>query len=766
MTPATILLIEDDEPLLMGIYELLEIADIGYDLTVLTSTNGKMALERMDTHTPDLIISDINMPQMDGIQFLAHLRQHSQWLHIPVVFLTAKGNLEDIHLAKTSGVDLYITKPFDSLELIELVKSQLDRAFQLAGSRQQVISSFKGNILQILNHELNTPLTYVMAYSELLIDTHQNLEDLSNSYDFLRGIQAGCVRLNRLVTDFIQIIELRTGAAEIAYKQNRELIEDIVPVLEKALQKSRQKFAPNTVQIDFVPPTDPLTILGDTESLATAFERLFDNAIKFTFAQKGPAGKVDISIDKVDNELQVHIYDEGMGFPATVYRQIFDLFYQYNRQEYEQQGTGTGLTIAEELIHLHNGRIQVESEQNVGSHFTVTLPLQKADRAFTAKLTPPSSMLKPATVLIVEDDVHLLNGLEELLDIFESKYHIHTVTATNGEEGLVQLTRVKPHLIISDIMMPKMGGLEFLQRVRQIDELVQIPFIFLTAKGERRDILNGRILGAEEYITKPYDSDQLLDLVVAQLDKYFQRQGLISESFEDLKSKIIELMSGDFHSPIATVAENAQEILGQIGDARNDDELKNSLQQIRQGSSKLNQLVKSFIALAELTTDEAKTAFDFQAHSISNLPNLIEAIVSIVSHELHDNQIILRRTVEDEMPPVFGVEGTILECIQNTIQLIATHYLDASDKTIHLVAQPVNNSEVHIAISGNQQLSEDALESIQELLDQKRQAKVDLSGHDAILQIVQGHIALHNGRIQLSNDPHFTITIALPIERA
>lgn len=761
MKPATILLVEDDEPMLVGIYELVQIADIGYDLTVLTAENGKVALDVLSKNTPDLIISDINMPHMDGIELLTHLRQHPQWLYIPVIFLTAKGSREDIHLAKTHGVERYITKPFDSSELIEFVKSQLDRTFQLAQSRQQVIAALKGDILQILNHELNTPLTYVMAYSELLLDTHQNLEDLSGSYDFLRGIQAGCLRLTRLVTDFIQIIEIRTGETAAIVQQNLEPIDDIVPILEKALHNSRNKLMPNVVPVNFARPERPFVLLGHVDSLIAAFERLIDNAIKFSFNHKGAAGKVEIAIAQTENELKISIYDEGIGFPHHVYQQIFELFYQYNRKEYEQQGTGTGLTIAQELIQLHNGRIEVESTQGKGSLFQVILPAYVAESA-NADMAM-TSRRKQATVLIVEDDTHLLAGLEELLEIFDGKYQLNTLTAKNGIEGLEQLARNHPHLIISDIMMPKMGGLEFLEHVRKLDEFVQVPFIFLTAKGERRDILNGIILGAEEYITKPYDSDQLLDLVVAQLDKYFQRQSLLTKNFESLKRRIIQLMSPDFHNPLEVVAENTQEVLSQIKSAHNDDELKNSLQNIRQGSSQLNLLVKSFIALAELTTDEAKTAFDFQARSIPDMAYLVQQVVSLVTYDLQNRGVVIKRTIEPDLPAVFGVEGTISECIQNTVQLVATHYLSAQDKTIHLSVGQAEE-DVYIAVAGDQQVSEEKLQSIQDLLAQERQAKVDLLGHDAVLKIVQGHIALHNGRIQLSNDPYFTITLILPIQ--
>jgi DNA-binding response OmpR family regulator len=763
MIPATVLLVEDDKAMLAGIPELLQIGSADYDLKVITAENGKLGLDIMATNTPDLIISDINMPQMNGIEFLRHLRQNPQWLHIPIIFLTAKGKEEDIHLAKMSGVDLYITKPFDSAELITLVNSQLDRTFQLQASRQQTITSLKRDILQILNHELNTPLTYVTAYSEMLIETLEELEDLSDSYDFLRGIQAGCMRLSRLVTDFIQVIELRTGEAELNYRQNRQFIEDIEPALQEALYKSEQKILPNSVQIHFVPADKPLSLMGYYESLVTVFERLFDNAIKFTFSHKGAEGKVDISVSQIgSHEINVRICDEGVGFPPHVYQQIFELFYQYNRKEFEQQGAGTGLAIAQGLIELHNGRIQVESTPGTGSIFTVSLPLHKPDSKPLAD-TSKEQARKSATVLVVEDDEHLLHGLQELLDIYDDKYRLNVLTANNGEEGMKLLKERRPHLIISDIMMPKMGGMEFLEQVRKIDELVQVPFIFLTAKSERQDVLNGIVLGAEEYITKPYDSDRLLDLVTVQLDKYFQRQGLLSQNFDMLKRQIIQLMSPDFHDPLQKVAEHTRQVMGNIEGSRTDDELKNSLQHIQQGSEQLNQLVKYFIALAELATDEAETAFQIQACPIPHLTQVIQTAVTLSAYEMQPDGVIIEDTIPNKLPSVFGVEKTILNCIQNTFKLLKTYYMETADNPIYLSAHQVDD-EVHIAIHVNHQLPQATEAQIADLLAHEQQPKVDLSGHDALWRIIQGHIVLHNGRVQITNDPHFTITLILPTE--
>ena len=127
----TILLVEDDKSMLFGMSDLLQVVDIDYEVVVQTAGNGQEALERMEKTTPDLIVSDIMMPLMDGFQFLTEVQKKPAWANIPFIFLTARGEKHEIHKGRLSGAALYITKPFQSMDLLELIKTQLDRKFQL-----------------------------------------------------------------------------------------------------------------------------------------------------------------------------------------------------------------------------------------------------------------------------------------------------------------------------------------------------------------------------------------------------------------------------------------------------------------------------------------------------------------------------------------------------------------------------------------------------------------------------------------------------------
>jgi DNA-binding response OmpR family regulator/two-component sensor histidine kinase len=570
-----ILLVEDDPSMLDGMSDLLQVMDIGYEVSILTASDGLKALEVMSEQTPDLIVSDIMMPKVDGFQFLQEVRKNLSWAHIPFIFLTAKGEKQEVYQGRVSGADLYITKPFNSSELLELIKTQLDRAFQLRLTHQQNMDNLKKGILQILNHEFRTPLTYVTAYYDMLADSVNKFTDGLNFQEYLRGIQAGCIRLNRLVEDFIQVIELRTGEARAAYEQRAQPINDLDTLLREAIEAKQEQADRRNVHIHYHVESNLPPVFGDRRSLLEIFHRLLDNAIKFTYAHhihKDGDGNVFISTAVKANKIHISIKDEGIGFPNRIQDKIFELFFQHNRGLLEQQGAGTGLTIAEGLVKLHRGRIEVEGQQDVGSQFTIVLPVFEDSTSQTKlPLSQDDGGRKEATVLIVEDDRHLLEGLQELLEIFDGKYRLNVLTAPNGEAGLEVLRKCQSDLIISDIMMPYMDGYTFLEQVRQNPDWLHIPFIFLTAKGERQDIHRGWRSGVEEYVTKPYDSDTLLGLVVKQLDRYFQMQGIHAQNFDALKRSILNLITPDFRLPLSSVPEYSPKSSIELDDAYTDE---------------------------------------------------------------------------------------------------------------------------------------------------------------------------------------------------
>ncbi len=765
---ALILLVEDDQSMLDGMYDLfqmpslLQTVGIDYDLEILTAGNGQEALDIMSEHTPDLIVSDIMMPILDGYQLLCEVQKNPDWLHIPFVFLTAKGNKQEILEGQLRGAHLYITKPFASNELLELIKSQLDKSFQRQNTHQQHVASLKKGILQILNHEFRTPLTYVTAYYEMLANTLTQFPNNKDFQEHLRGIQAGCIRLTKLIEDFILVIELQSGEFQSKFQERVRPVATVNQLVQAVIEEQKSCFPQQDIQIHFAPAANLPSVYGDEASLRDIFNRLLSNAIKFTFHRPDANKQIYIATNVLDEEVHIVFQDEGTGFPQSIEARIFEPFFQYNRSLLEQQGAGTGLAIAKGLVDLHNGRIQVKSEEDTGSTFTVILPIYTGNPEQTT-LKDNLSNHKNATILVVEDEQSLLVGLKELLEISDSLYHHRVLTASNGQQGLDILREQKPDLIISDIMMPIMDGYEFLHNVRQNPALVQIPFIFLTAKGEHHDIHRGLRSGAEMYIPKPYDSDELVQLIAAQLDRHFQLQGVMSQNLDTLKHSILNLITPDFRVPLSAVQEYSETLAADLTGIQNDAELKVSLRGIRDGSVRLTRLVEDFISLAELRTGEAATAYSLREQPIYRPGFLLHECCQACTSLAEEANIRLICNVNADLPPIFGDEKTLLEGIRRLLEISIHACSGDTNQDIYLsVAQEADEIGFSIGLPSN--LRGDNLAKIFSLLNDDDSSFLDNPNYAPTVRIAKSYIAMNNGRLQIKKETtHQHIIFSFPV---
>jgi two-component system sensor histidine kinase/response regulator len=771
--PATILIVEDDQALLAGIAELLEISDIGYDLTVLTASDGTGGLSVLKEHLPDLIVSDIMMPRMGGYEFLNHVRRNPKWLHIPVIFLTAKGTRSDIREGRLSGAELYITKPYDSNELLQLIQGQLDRAFQLQLDRDRRLHLLRSNIVQVLNHEFRTPLTYVTAYYDLLAEGLFS-EDVIILWEYLRGIQAGATRLKHLVNDLVTVIELRTGELAARFSLQAAIIPDLSDNLRSLCEQYRREQLGQGLRFTYridepIPP-----IFGNLELLIDACDRIIDNAVKFSIHQTGGA-EVRVSVYSELDDVRIKVEDNGIGLPNSEYGEIFGLFYQHNRPVLEQQGAGTGLTIARGLVTLHNGHISVASEEGIGSSFTVILPAYTRSPTDDRAPDHPWKNVKPATILLVEDEVHLLHGIRDLLDLLDSDYQLTILTASSGSEALAILKRHPVDLIISDIMMPGMDGYQFLAQVRKDRTLIHIPFIFLTAKSERQDVFHGLRSGVEEYITKPYNGQELFDLVVVQLDRHYERQGLIQSDFEELKRGILNVLLPGLRIPLEAVSEYSRKLAGTLNTAETEDDLLSQLSVIQAGSSQLTRLAEDFIFLAELQTGEARKSFKLRAE-----PGNAAAILDEVSREYNrkneQSDLKFHRIIDLNLPMVNIDRQLLGNCLERLIEVVSnigmvghddrlSDTITSQDKKNLTLSSSVDGNDVRLSVTiEKSQLDREDSDRIGVLLASPDLVVLELAEYDPGLMIVKGAVDLHSGWIFVENASEHgaTFKIVLP----
>jgi two-component system sensor histidine kinase/response regulator len=367
MDKALVLVVEDDYHLLHGIRDILELENYA----VLTATNGQQGLDVLNNQPqpPDIIISDIGMPLMDGFAFLEHVRREARWVRIPFIFLTARGEKVDRHKGSLMGADDYLTKPFEAPDLLVAVESCLKRHRALQAAAENDISDVRRKIMTIVNHEFRTPLTLIVAYAEMLKDFKAENMSMEEMMAFLNGVNSGADRLRRLVENFIFTIELENGDAAKTMAWRSRVITEIRPIIEDA---HRQIALPTIRPRDFmfhyednIPP-----FKADVQFLTIAIRELMDNAAKFSEDHS----RIQVNVGCVRDSIEIRIVDEGRGIPANELENIWKPFYQIDRDRYEDQGSGSGLAIVDGVVKLHRGTRYVESEPGRGSTFAIYLP--------------------------------------------------------------------------------------------------------------------------------------------------------------------------------------------------------------------------------------------------------------------------------------------------------------------------------------------------------------------------------------------------------
>jgi two-component system, sensor histidine kinase and response regulator len=365
-----VLVVEDDLPMLEGIRDVLELG--GYE--VMPATNGREALAAMGDRAPDLILSDVMMPEMNGYELCQRVRENPEWASIPLVFLTAKGQRLDMRAGMEVGGDDYLVKPFEPEEILRAVRTRLRRVASITAESSGRLGRLRRGIIRVISHELRTPLTFVKGYTELL---EESVGELSTNEltQFLHSIRTGSDRLNGLVNDLVLLVGLETGEAATVLEYERRRI-DLAAVVAEAIDQTREQAIARKVVLQNRLGNEPLPISGHRTYLRDAVSRLLENACKFG---RGEGGRIVVAGRSSQSWARIWISDNGQGIPVAELRHIFDPFYQVDREHQEQQGAGIGLPIARGIIELHGGTIDAESRVGTGSTFTLQLPLAERE---------------------------------------------------------------------------------------------------------------------------------------------------------------------------------------------------------------------------------------------------------------------------------------------------------------------------------------------------------------------------------------------------
>ena len=372
-----------------------------------------------------------------------------------------------------------------------------------------------------ITHELLTPLTVISASVDRLREQEPSY---SQDYDLM---QLNIERMVRLLQQILETSKSQSGELKLLVAQG-----DIMQYIQKTALCIEPLMAKKG--LDFTIKCTPESMMGwiDTDKLDKIIYNLLSNAAKYT---QGDTGKVALQVNtnKKYDHVIIKVRDNGIGIPQEKMKKLFHRFYDGDYRRQRTMGTGLGLALTRELVYLHGGTIECESTEGEGTTFTVTLPINK--ESFTSSQIDErnkidiniarSAILDIATrmqkeeleeepankldedaykLLVVEDNIELLMLMNQLLS---TKYHVET--ATNGKEAMEIIQKEELDIIISDVMMPVMDGLELTKNIKADPNFQHLPIILLTAKTQEEDRAEALQIGADSYVTKPFKLSDL-----------------------------------------------------------------------------------------------------------------------------------------------------------------------------------------------------------------------------------------------------------------
>ncbi|KUG08230.1 hypothetical protein ASU33_08580 [Solirubrum puertoriconensis] len=440
--------------------------------------------------------------------------------------------------------------------------AELQRAYQelhesiRTSHHLQELDELKTKFFTNISHELRTPLTLIISPLEQLLSEAQQQPDQPAPPEYVLMLR-NARRLLQLINQLLDIARLEAGQMHLAAAP-----VDMVRTVRTSVSSFESLAVSHAVALRFETELDNLEVYLDADQFDKILYNLLGNAFKFTPA----GGEVIVSLGQQAGRAVLRVQDTGVGIPAEHVPLIFDRFHQVDdTQTRRHEGSGIGLALVKELVTLHHGSIRVSSALGEGTTFVVELPLGNAhlqpneirpamaasatnagfavslpdfiDQPDTALTVAPSDA-RPL-VLVVEDNPEVRDYIRTCL---ATEFRVRT--ANDGEQGLALLKDLEPDLIVSDLMMPVLDGLELCRRIREDEHTSHIPVILLTARAGDEARLTSFGLGADEYLTKPFHPEELR----VRIHNLVQQRRLLRQRFGrevTLQPRDISITSAD-----------------------------------------------------------------------------------------------------------------------------------------------------------------------------------------------------------------------------
>ena len=519
---------------------------------VLVAHDGKDGIRMAELTQPDLILLDVTMPEMDGFEACQALKNHEKTQDIPVIFMTARTDIVDKLKGFELGAADYITKPLQLEEVLARVTTHLklcklhrqlqqeiinrkqveislqaerdalaERTAQLSQANVELAHAarLKDEFLANMSHELRSPLTAILGISQTFLEEFYGpLNDKQRKS--IRTLEESGEHLLALINDILDLSKIE--AEKLTLNLNTVSVND---VCQACLRMTKEAAFKKQIRVATTLDYAIDTIQADERRLKLILVNLLSNAVKFT--PEGGSIRLEVNGDAEHGVIDFSVRDTGYGIAKEDMKHLFEPFVQVggtlNRA---QEGTGLGLSLVYRLAEMHGGSVSVESLVDQGSCFTISLPWQAymPDNSSLSEMGPLPTAREPESALI--DNIHT-SAVILLADDQETTTHFlfdylttlgyQVIVARDGVDAVEQCQAKHPNLILMDIQMPVMSGLDAIREIRADTDIAPIPIIALTAlamPGDKKRCLSA---GANDYLSKPVNLKKLVTAIEALL---------------------------------------------------------------------------------------------------------------------------------------------------------------------------------------------------------------------------------------------------------